>query len=137
MKTIQLYRPVGLKEMELIAELQFKEFPPRLAWQPIFYPVLNQTYAAQIAKEWNTTDENSGYCGIVTRFEIDQNYISKFPIQNVGGDMHNELWIPSEQLHEFNSHIVGDIQMIELFIGEQFIPSSNINLQKMIQNLIQ
>ena len=30
-----LYRPVGQKELDLIAESEFKEFPPRLEWQPI------------------------------------------------------------------------------------------------------
>lgn len=40
-----LYRPVGVKELGLIAELGFKAFPPRLPYQPIFYPVLNFAYA--------------------------------------------------------------------------------------------
>ncbi|MBK5721430.1 hypothetical protein JGH11_11150 [Dysgonomonas sp. Marseille-P4677] len=62
-----LYRPVGLKELQLIIDLDFKAFPPRLEWQPIFYPVLNQEYAEQIAEKWNTKDEFSGYCGIVTK----------------------------------------------------------------------
>jgi hypothetical protein len=48
---ITLYRPVGLREMELIAENDYSGFPPRLYWQPIFYPVLNQEYAEHIAKE--------------------------------------------------------------------------------------
>lgn len=50
MKTKKLYRPVGLREMELIAESNYRKFPPRLEWQPIFYPVLNQQYAEQICK---------------------------------------------------------------------------------------
>ena len=72
MKTIRLFRPVGLKEMELIAESGFNAFPPRLAWQPIFYPVMNQQYAEQIALEWNTNDEFSGFTGIVTAFEVNE-----------------------------------------------------------------
>ncbi|HEV2482639.1 MAG TPA: hypothetical protein VGS79_23400 [Puia sp.] len=43
METIKLYRPVGLKELELIRLSGWREFPPRLEWQPIFYPVLNET----------------------------------------------------------------------------------------------
>lgn len=70
MKTITLYRPTGLKELRLIINAAYKAFPPRLAWQPVFYPVLNQNYAEQIAREWNTQDEFSGYGGIVTRFGI-------------------------------------------------------------------
>ncbi len=46
-----LFRPVGTKELELIAQLDFCAFPPRLEIQPIFYPVLNFDYAAQIARD--------------------------------------------------------------------------------------
>ena len=49
MKTKTLFRPVGEKEMILIAESDFKKFPPRLDWQPIFYPVLNEKYAIEIS----------------------------------------------------------------------------------------
>jgi len=57
--TTTLYRPVGLKELQLIIEFDYKKIPPRLEWQPIFYPVLNQEYAEQIAYKWNTGDEAS------------------------------------------------------------------------------
>jgi len=46
-----LYRPVGLEELRLIYEADRRAFPPRLPGQPIFYPVLNQPYAAKIAKD--------------------------------------------------------------------------------------
>jgi hypothetical protein len=39
-ETIIMYRPVGPKELELIAASGYREFPPRLPDQPIFYPVL-------------------------------------------------------------------------------------------------
>jgi hypothetical protein len=42
LKTITLYRPVGPRELELIAASGYREFPPRLPDQPIFYPVLNE-----------------------------------------------------------------------------------------------
>lgn len=54
--TTTLYRPVGQFELDLICESGYKAFPPRLPYQPIFYPVLNEAYAAQIAREWNTGD---------------------------------------------------------------------------------
>jgi hypothetical protein len=60
-----LYRPVGPKELELIASSGFRMFPPRLPAQPFFYPVLNEEYAVQIARDWNTKDEASGYAGEV------------------------------------------------------------------------
>jgi hypothetical protein len=120
MKTVKLYRPVGLKELELIMRSGWKSFPPRLEWQPIFYPVLNQPYAAQIAREWNTKDEFSGYCGVVTEFDLLETHFSKYDIQNVGGVIHNELWVPAEELKAFNQHIVDDIRVVEVFFGERF-----------------
>lgn len=62
-ETRTLYRPVGIAEYILIRESGFKEFPPRLPEQSIFYPVTNKAYAEQIASEWNTADEKSGTQG--------------------------------------------------------------------------
>ena len=107
-----LFRPVGQKEKDLIEESGFTVFPPRLAWQPIFYPVLNQRYAEEIAGKWNTKDADSGYIGYVTRFEIDDNYIAAFPVHTVGASYHQELWIPAEELEIFNSKIIGKIEII-------------------------
>ena len=47
-ETIILYRPVGPKELELIAASGYQRFPPRLPDQPIFYPVINEDYAAKL-----------------------------------------------------------------------------------------
>lgn len=47
---MKLYRPVGTAELELISSSGYKKFPPRLPEQPIFYPVLNEKYAREIAK---------------------------------------------------------------------------------------
>ena len=120
MSTTTLYRPVGKREMELILLSNSKAFPPRLNWQPIFYPVLNFDYAAQIAREWNTPDEFSGYVGFVTRFDVDSDYLKKFDVQTVGAEIHQELWIPSEELEEFNSHIVGYIQLEYAYYGQNY-----------------
>lgn len=114
-----LYRPVGLNELELIAASGFMAFPPRLPEQPIFYPVLNFEYAEQIARDWNT--KTSRYAGFVTRFEIDQVYGETFEIHKVGGQTHLELWVPAEELPEFNQHIQGRIKVIAAYYGEKFI----------------
>ena len=39
-ETTTLYRPVGQEELNLIQSSGYREFPPRLPHQPIFYPVL-------------------------------------------------------------------------------------------------
>lgn len=108
-----LFRPVGQKEKELIEESGYTKFPPRLHFQPIFYPVLNIKYAEEIASKWNKTDLASGYKGYVTSFEVDDEYISNFEVQTVGASYHQELWIPSEELENFNKHIIGKIKIIK------------------------
>lgn len=109
---MKLYRPVGQAEYDLIAKSGFSVYPPRLPEQPIFYPVLNEKYAREIAEKWNKKDANSGYVGYVTVFEIEDTYISKFKVQTVGASYHQELWIPAEELNEFNRHIIGKIMII-------------------------
>jgi hypothetical protein len=51
--TTTLFRPVRKKELALIEESGYTAFPPRLPYQPIFYPVLFEEYAVQIARDWN------------------------------------------------------------------------------------
>jgi len=82
MKTITLFRPVGPCELELIEASGWRAFPPRLPEQPIFYPVLNEEYARQIARDWNV--KGSG-AGLVTRFAVDADFVSRYPLETVGG----------------------------------------------------
>ena len=107
-----LYRRVGAEELRLIEGSGFTAFPPRLPRQPIFYPVLNRQYAAEIAERWNTMDKNSGYQGFITRFEVDDGFLARYQIQTVGRSYHQESWIPAEDLAEFVRHIVGKIEVI-------------------------
>lgn len=120
MKLITLYRPVGEKELELVKQSGFKRFPPRLEWQPIFYPVLNREYAEQIAKQWNTEDEFSGFAGHVLSFDLPEEFLQRYPEQNVGGEIHNELWVPAIELEELNNNIVGLIRVIDSFFGKDY-----------------
>jgi hypothetical protein len=112
MSTTTLYRPVGAHELQLIEASGWKAFPPRLPEQPIFYPVTNLAYARQITREWNVPAKGVGH---VVRFEVDSTYLLRFPVQNVGGAIHDELWIPAEELEEFNAHIVGLIVLVESY----------------------
>ena len=108
-----LFRPVGQAEYELIARYNFSRFPPRLPEQPIFYPVLTRQYAHEIAEKWNTRYADSGYKGYVTRFQVEDTFVTRYPVQTVGAGYHQELWIPAEELEEFNLHILGKIEIIE------------------------
>ena len=111
---VVLYRPVGQQEVELIRASGFSRFPPRLPEQPIFYPVLNEAYAVQIARDWNAK-HNDLPVGYVTRFSVRRQYLEGFEVHVVGGSEHEEYWIPAEELDEFNGNIVGEIEVIAEF----------------------
>jgi hypothetical protein len=116
MPVTTLYRPVGERELELISASDWRLFPPRLPEQPIFYPVLNEEYATQIARDWNTRDGGIGY---VLRFYIETDYLARFPVQTAGARVHQEYWIPADELVEFNRHIVGFIEIVSEFRGNR------------------
>ncbi|HEY3927773.1 MAG TPA: hypothetical protein VGL89_05330 [Candidatus Koribacter sp.] len=110
-----LYRPVGQTELDPIRASGMRVFPPRLPEQPIFYPVLTLEYARQIARDWNTRDERSGFAGYVLRFEVDSSFLSKYVVQRAGSDQHLEYWIPAVQLDAFNSQVGGSKEAIESY----------------------
>ena len=110
-----LYRPVGRKEFDLIREAGWREFPPRLHWQPIFYPVLSEDYAVRIARDWNTKDPHSDFVGYVLQFEVRTDFLSKYDVHEAGGRDLLEYWIPAEDLAAFNANIVGSIRVIHEF----------------------
>ena len=138
MATRTLFRPIGEKELILIHENEYRKYPPRLEWQPIFYPVLNEAYAAEIASKWNTTDAFGNYLGFVTRFDLLEDEFNRYKVENVGGPTHNELWVPAEDLERFNEAIVGTIQVTKVFMGDQFHktthPCVNDHLERIRNN---
>ncbi len=69
-ETIEMFRPVGPKELARIHDLGDRAYPPRLPSQPIFYPVLDEFYARKIARDWNATKAETGFRGYVTRFRV-------------------------------------------------------------------
>ena len=111
-EVLTLYRPVGPKELALIEASGWREFPARLPEQPFFYPVTNAEYAAQIAREWNVHESGAGF---VTRFRVRAEFASRYPVQTVGGSTHTELWVPADELPDFNQNIVGPIEVIAEF----------------------
>jgi hypothetical protein len=110
-----LYRPVGQKELDLIRASGFREFPSRLPEQLFFYPVLTEEYATQIAREWNTKDESSGFVGYVLRFKVQTDFLNQYEVHIVGNSGHREYWIPRDQLPLLNASIVGSIEILSKF----------------------
>lgn len=104
--------------MALVFDSGMSAFPPRLPEQPIFYPVLNQEYAEQIAREWNTREGDAA--GYVTRFEVLDSISDRYERHIVGGSVHEELWVPAEDLSEFNRGIRRPITVEAAFFGATF-----------------
>ena len=109
---VVLYRPTGPTELQLVRESGWRRWPPRLPEQPIFYPVTNEDYAIQIAREWNVRASGRG---IVTRFHVRAAFMARYPVKTVGATMHTEWWVPAEDLEELNDNIVGLIEVIHEF----------------------
>lgn len=107
-----LYRPVGPKKLALIAASRYREFPPRLPEQPIFYPVTSEACARHIAVHWNVAQDGSGY---VPRFAVREDFIVAYPVQQVGARVHTEHWISADELPAFNRNSVGLIEVILAF----------------------
>ncbi|TIV94266.1 MAG: ADP-ribosylation/crystallin J1 [Mesorhizobium sp.] len=109
---VTLWRPVGPAELKLIEASGMREFPPRLPDQPIFYPVLSEAYAIQIARDWNVPASGSGF---VTRFDVLKSFLNSYRVEHAGSKAHLEYWIPAEDLHAFNEAIVGKIEVTAAF----------------------
>lgn len=128
-----LYRPVGLKELQLIAASDWRAFPPRLPEQPIFYPVLSHNYARRICVEWNSREAEAGRCGFVTQFEVEDAFAARYPVQIAGGRACQELWVPAEDLADFNARLVDQIAVVEAVYGEGFAgeidPNTNLPIE--------
>jgi len=114
-EVVTVFRPTGPEELELVRASGFRRWPPRLAGQPIFYPVTNREYAIQIARDWNVKESGAGY---VTRFQVRASFMERYPIQQVGGGVHTEWWIPAEELEAMNDNLVGLIEVIDEFHRE-------------------
>ena len=110
--TVTRYRPTGPHELALVAASGYERWPPRLPEQPIVYPVTNEAYAVEVARDWNVP--NSG-AGDVTRFEVDAAFMARHPTHVVGASRHAEWWVPAEELEALNDNIVGLIVVTQTF----------------------
>jgi len=108
---VLFYRPVGAEELRLVEEAGWRRFPPRLPEQPLFYPVENEEYATQIARDWNVKSSGSGH---VLCFDVDAAFLATYAIRSAMRPIGN-IWIPAADLEEFNDHIIGSIKLIASF----------------------
>lgn len=115
MATVTLFRPGRAERARFGRRDRLSGLSAAPSRAAIFFPVLNRQYAEQIARDWNTKDERSGYSGYVLEFEVDTEYLRRFQVRKVGGTQHIEYWVPADELGEFNGHIKGPIRVIAQF----------------------
>jgi hypothetical protein len=108
-ETITLWRPTGPEELALVEASGWREWPPRLTSQPIFYPVLIEEYATKIARDWNVSASGSGY---VTKFQVRKAFLDAYEVHQAGGQTILEYWIPAEDLPLLNASIIGQIEVV-------------------------
>lgn len=48
----------------------------------------------------------------MTRFAVRQEFLARYEVHRVDGRVHDEYWIPAEDLDELNRNIVGLIEVI-------------------------
>jgi hypothetical protein len=58
--------------------------PPTLLEQPIFYPVLDEDYAGQIARDWNPRHPSTDNRGYITRFRVRAAFLARRDVMVVG-----------------------------------------------------
>ena len=116
MTTVTLYQPVSMEELQDIKASDWKIFPPHDPEQPIFRPVTDEAFAAQLARDWNAahTTYRRGY---VVRFEVSQAFMSAYANRAAGVRGHEEYWIPPEDLSLLNAAIQGQIAVAGTFSG--------------------
>jgi hypothetical protein len=108
---VTLYRPIGLREMALVKNADWRAFPPRSRGEPNLCPLPSRSDAAQIARDWKV---KAGGAGFVTRFTVNASYLRQLQAEG-GEEMRLEYWVPREELSRFNENIVGKIEVVETF----------------------
>lgn len=73
----------------------------------------------KIARDWNVPASGSGF---VTRFELDADFARRYPVRQAGGRTIVELWVPAEELEEFNAHLAGPIHVVREFHAPGYGP---------------
>jgi hypothetical protein len=117
-----LYRSVGLSELGLILDEDACAFPPCTPLQPSFDLALDFEHAEQIASRKNPGDAASGFAGFVTDFDVDADYLRRFEVQLVGeAAQHKEVWVPADQVREFNTHLRSRIRTRTAFYGPAYL----------------
>jgi hypothetical protein len=53
--------------------------------------------------------------GIRDTFSVQSEFLKRYPVRRVGSSLHEELWVPADELADCNRHISGAIEVIASF----------------------
>jgi len=104
-----LYRVIDASELAALQALHFRKFPA--CAEPVFYPTLTRHFALETLRQTAGISTQKGY---LTCFKICARYVRDFEVQTLSGEIHDELWVPAEELPVFNEKIVGRISLLGL-----------------------
>jgi hypothetical protein len=57
------------------------------------------------------------FVGFVTRFRVRTAFLRAYDVHRVGAAIHEEYWIPAEDLDALNANIVGVIEVLAEYRG--------------------
>jgi hypothetical protein len=99
---IILFHAVGSDELELIKRSGWTQFPSRSREEPLFYPILTEEYATQVAREAYVEVDGVGW---VTKCAVSTEFLRKYDVQEIGALYQREYWIPAAELADLNRHL--------------------------------
>lgn len=103
-----LYKPAAAQEIGLIRKSGWREFPPDFPGR-IFY-----LYEDRVKEITLYLDLKAAGSRTYVRFKIDANYLESDPRRLASGAVYDELLVPDSHLQEFNQHIVGLIEVVQM-----------------------
>src|SRR5436190_17268758 len=77
--------------------------------------LLSEHYAVQIARDWDTKDERSGFVGYVLRFNVKRSFLNNYEIHTAGNSERREYRTPVADFERFDENIGGNIGVIRSF----------------------
>ncbi|HWS36466.1 MAG TPA: ADP-ribosylation/crystallin J1 [Actinoplanes sp.] len=108
-ETTALWRPAGPRELDLIRASGWRRWPPVPLERLYFYPILSESFAVTGAQHWTSSDSGVRY---VLRIHVETDFVGRYSTRSFGGSAAPMLWVPAEDMDEFNAHVVGLIEVV-------------------------
>lgn len=135
MKIKTLYKSLGENELMSLLDKQLKILePPLQDWLKNFTILENKRDAIKYAKK-NYVSSYANYLGFTIEIDVEEENYTEL-VKNIIRKNDSKIEIPLELLEDFNKLIIGKIRITDVFIGVEFQESSNLEIKKIIQELL-